>query len=227
MYTKVKLLLTLAASMYIITSCNNNTATDADKTDTSSSSSMQSDTMNKKMSKLSDTMKMDNGLMASINPMMEKMNRMKMSGNFDMDFANMMIEHHQGAIDMSEQEINSGKDDKMKGMAQKIITSQKEEISKLQVMVKNMKPSKMKMGEGELEKLMSDMKSQMSNMQMTGNLDKDFTMMMTSHHESAVSMSKMELKNGMNAALKQMAQKGISEQTKEINEFKSWMAANK
>ncbi len=71
------------------------------------------------------------------------------------------------------------------------------------------------------------MKSQMSNMQMTGNLDKDFAMMMTSHHKSAVSMSKMELKNGMNAALKQMAQKGISEQTKEINEFKSWMAANK
>ncbi len=172
-------------------------------------------------------MKMDNGLMASMNTMMDKMSSMKMSGDFDMDFANMMIEHHQGAIDMSEQEINSGKDDKMKGMAQKIITSQKEEINKLQEMVKNMKPSKMKMGEGELEKSMSDMKSQMSNMQMTGNLDKDFAMMMTSHHKSAVSMSKMELKNGMNAALKQMAQKGISEQTKEINEFKSWMAANK
>lgn len=83
------------------------------------------------------------------------------------------------------------------------------------------------MGEGEMEKSMSDMKSKMSSMQMTGNMDKDFAMMMTSHHESAVSMSKLEIKNGMNAQLKQMTQKGISEQTKEINEFKSWLSANR
>lgn len=226
MYTKVKLLITLSAGMYIITSCNNGTTTDADKTDTAAINSAQSDTANSKMS-MSDTMKMDNGLMGSMNAMMDKMSSMKMSGDFDMDFANMMAEHHQGAIDMSEQEIKSGQDEKMKGMAQKIITAQKEEITKLQEMDKNMKPSKMKMGEGELEKSMSDMKSQMSNMKMTGNMDKDFAMMMISHHESAVSMSKLEIKNGMSAELKQMAQKGIGEQTKEISDFKSWLSANK
>ncbi len=226
MYTKVKLLITLSAGLYIITSCNNGTTTDTDKTDTATTSSAQRDTANNKMS-MSDTMKMDNGLMTSMNTMMDKMSSMKMSGDFDMDFANMMIEHHQGAIDMSNEELKSGTDEKMKNMAQKIITAQKEEIEKLQEMVKNMKPSKMKMGEGELEKSMSDMKTTMSNMQMTGNMDKDFAMMMTSHHESAVSMSKLEIKNGMNAELKQTAQKGISEQTKEINEFKSWLSANK
>ncbi len=226
MYNKVRLLITLSAGMYIITSCNNGTATDTDKTDTAATSSMQSETTDSKMS-MSDTMKMDNGLMSSMNTMMDKMSSMKMSGDFDMDFANMMIEHHQGAIDMSEQEIKSGSDTKMKEMAQTTMTKQKEDIAKLQEMVKNMKPSKMKMGEGEMEKSMSDMKSKMSSMQMTGNMDKDFAMMMTSHHESAVSMSKLEIKNGMNAQLKQMTQKGISEQTKEINEFKSWLSANK
>ncbi len=44
---------------------------------------------------------MNNGLMASMNTMMDKMNSMKMCGDFDLDFANMMIAHHQGAIDMS------------------------------------------------------------------------------------------------------------------------------
>lgn len=93
MYNKVRLLITLSAGMYIITSCNNGTATDTDKTDTAATSSMQSETTDSKMS-MSDTMKMDNGLMSSMNTMMDKMSSMKMSDDFDMDFANMMIEHH-------------------------------------------------------------------------------------------------------------------------------------
>lgn len=135
MYNKVRLLITLSAGMYIITSCNNGTATDTDKTDTAATSSMQSETTDSKMS-MSDTMKMDNGLMSSMNTMMDKMSSMKMSDDFDMDFANMMIEHHQGAIDMSEQEIKSGSDTKMKEMAQTTMTKQKEDIAKLQEMVK-------------------------------------------------------------------------------------------
>jgi uncharacterized protein (DUF305 family) len=124
-------------------------------------------------------------------------------------------------------EIKSGTDDKLKGMAQKIITAQKEEIGKLRGIVKDNKAAGMKMGEGELEKSTSDIKSKMSGMQMTGNTDKDFAMMMVSHHEGAIAMSKMELKHGMNAQLKKMAQKAIDDQTREITEFKSWMDANK
>jgi uncharacterized protein (DUF305 family) len=220
MIKKIKLVFILVTLMYTITACNDNTttSTDTDKKDTTISQTDKKD---------SGDMKMDNGLMTSMNTMMDKTSSMKMSGDFDMDFASMMIEHHKGAIDMSEQELKSGTDDKLKGMAQKIITEQKVEIAKLQEIVKNSKASKMKMGDGELEKSMSDMKTAMSGMKMTGNMDKDYAMMMISHHESAVSMFKMELKNGMNAQLKQIAQKGISDQTKEINEFKSWMDANK
>lgn len=88
----------------------------------------------------------------------------------------------------------------------------------------------MKMGgekHDELSKGMEDMKAVMGKMQMTGNTDKDFAMMMVSHHESAIKMSKDELSHGMNAELKQMAKKGIDDQTKEISKFKSWLYANK
>ena len=100
MNTKIKLLITLATGMYFFTGCDNGTTTttDKDKTDTTKMSNMKNDTMDKKMSM--DDMKMDNGLMNSMNAMMDKMSSMKMTGDFDLDFANMMIEHHQGAIDM-------------------------------------------------------------------------------------------------------------------------------
>ena len=141
--------------------------------------------------------------MTSMNNMMDKMSSMKMSGDFDMDFANMMIEHHQGAIDMSEEELKSGTDEKIKGMTQNIITAQKEEQRKLRDIVKNRKPMKMDMGKhDELSKALDDMKANMSGMQMTGSTDKDFAIMMIPHHESAIKMAKAELSHGMNAQLK-------------------------
>ena len=226
MNNKIKLLITLATGMYFFTSCDNGTTTttDKDKTDTTKMSNMKNDTTDKKMSM--DDMKMDNGLMNSMNAMMDKMSNMKMTGDFDLDFANMMIEHHQGAIDMSKIEVTKGTDEKIKGMAQNIITKQTEEIGKMQEIIKNYKPSGMEMGKhDELSKDMDDMKAKMNGMQMTGNTDKDFAMMMISHHEMAIKMFKDELSHGMNAHLKQMAQKGISDQANEISEFKSWMSS--
>jgi len=218
-------LLTLAAGMFFFTGCDNGSTTTTDKdTDSSKLSNTTSDTMNNKM----DNMKNDNSMMTSMNKMMDNMSSMKMSGDFDMDFGNMMIEHHQGAIDMSEEELKSGTDEKMKAMAENIITAQKEEQSKLRDIVKNSKPMKMDMGKhDELIKGMDDMKANMSGMQMTGNTDKDYVMMMLPHHESAVKMAKDELSHGMNAELKKIAQKIISDQTKEISEFKSWMNSKK
>jgi len=59
----------------------------------------------------------------------DKMAGMKMTGNADADFAMMMRMHHQGAIDMAEAQLRSGKDPEMLKMAKKIIADQKKEIA--------------------------------------------------------------------------------------------------
>lgn len=59
----------------------------------------------------------------------DKMAAMKMTGNADADFAMMMRMHHQGAIDMAEAQLRSGKDPEMLKMAKKIIADQKKEIA--------------------------------------------------------------------------------------------------
>lgn len=61
----------------------------------------------------------------------DKMSSMQMSGNPDVDFAMMMRVHHQGAIQMAEMELKSGKEPQMRKMAQKIIAAQKKEIAEL------------------------------------------------------------------------------------------------
>jgi uncharacterized protein (DUF305 family) len=230
MYNKARFLITLTLSLYFFSSCNNNTAANTNKTDTATTSSAQSDTSNSKMN-MSDTMKMDNGLMGSMNTMMGKMTNMKMTGDFDADFANMMIEHHQGAIDMAHMEISKGTDEKIKTMAQDILTLQTDEQSKLKDLVKNVnapaKKSDSSQKHYELQAAMENMMNKMRGMQMTGNINKDFVMTMIPHHESAIEMAKFELSNGKNRQFKEMAQKGINDETKQISEFKAWLNMNR
>ena len=63
---------------------------------------------------------------------MERMNRdmmaAPMTGNPDRDLANIMISHHQGAIDMARIYLRDGKDPEMRRIAEKIVSDQEREI---------------------------------------------------------------------------------------------------
>lgn len=50
------------------------------------------------------------------------------SGEYDRDFATMMIPHHQGAVDMARIELQFGKDPVLRRLAQGIIIEQLQEI---------------------------------------------------------------------------------------------------
>jgi len=204
--------------------------------DNSSSNSVKTDT-DTTMSKMEgmdnmDMKNMNNGMMESMNNMMVSMNAMKMTGDFDLDFANMMIPHHQSAIDMAQAYLPKGKDDKIKTMAQNIIAAQKKEIEELKSMIANHKPADTKDnsdaghaagGHNELMETMNKMMDKMKGMKMSGDADKDFVVMMIPHHESAVTMAEDEISHGKHYELKKMAQKIIADQNKEIKEFNDWL----
>ena len=61
---------------------------------------------------------------------------MPSSGNQDVDFARMMIPHHQGAIDMAKAEFADGKDPQLRQMAEEVIAAQEREIATLQAWLK-------------------------------------------------------------------------------------------
>lgn len=54
------------------------------------------------------------------------------SGDIDRDFANMMIPHHQGAIEMAKSYLRSGSNAALLRMAQEIIITQQQEIAVMQ-----------------------------------------------------------------------------------------------
>jgi uncharacterized protein (DUF305 family) len=223
MKSRSRISIALFSSVSLLLSCNSNESSTVTTQDSATSQSADA-------AHDSSNMNHDNmgpGMMSAMQPSMDKMNSMTTTGDFDVDFANTMIEHHQGAIDMAEVEIAQGKDEKMKSMAQKISADQKKEQQELRDFVASYKPSGMKHGEGELKKSMTSAMDQMKSMQMTGDTDKDFATMMMHHHEHGVAMAKMEVEHGMSSKLKGMAQKSITKQNQEIKELNNWLDSSK
>ena len=83
------------------------------------------------------------GMHKSMDDMNNKMTTMPTTGDPDIDFAMMMVVHHQGAIDMAQAEIDGGKDPAMIKSAKKIIAAQKKEIAEFEAWLKK-HPHKMK-----------------------------------------------------------------------------------
>lgn len=67
---------------------------------------------------------------------------------------------------------------------------------------------------------------QMKSMQSTGNPDQDFAALMKVHHMGAVEMAQLEMAQGTDSQLKQMAQRMIDEQQREITELDAFLSGN-
>ena len=82
-------------------------------------------------------------------------------------------------------------------------------------------------GSEDMKQSMKAGMDSMQKMEMSGDMDKDFAMMMKIHHQGALDMAKMELAHGKSPAMKAMAKKIITAQKKEIAEFDRWLAKQK
>lgn len=78
-----------------------------------------------------------------------------------------------------------------------------------------------------MHQAMTSMCKDMESMPMSGNLEKDFVMMMIPHHQSAVEMATAYLSEGKDPELVKLARKIIKDQEKEISEMNTWLSDHK
>ena len=135
---------------------------------------------------------------------------------FNIAFMSQMIAHHQSAIDMARQALKAAKHAETKKEARAVITDQTKEIKQMTTWLQKwygVKPS-----QDQADLMNADMKTMM---EMKIEHDRMFFEMMVPHHQAAIEMSEMALKQSDRAEVKLLAQNIIKAQKAEITRYKS------
>jgi len=80
--------------------------------------------------------------------------------------------------------------------------------------------------ENKMVNIMHEMDREMDTMQLTKDIDHDFSAMMIAHHKVAIDMAKIIVKEGNDDDLKQMAQTMIDKQKLEIGQFQEFLKSS-
>ncbi|MGL4677502.1 MAG: DUF305 domain-containing protein [Brevinema sp.] len=156
-------------------------------------------------------------------PMME--HTLQETSNPDLDFLVNMIPHHLGAVSSAEEYLKTGIDEMTRVLASNIILAQNLEIAEFERLVMDLSQEvsynqeEVKQIAMESKKNMDDMMQSMSSIKLIGNVDKDFLMGMFPHHQGAIDASRTILKISTNEVIKEIANRIITEQEREIKEI--------
>lgn len=78
-------------------------------------------------------------------------------------------------------------------------------------------------GSMKMHTAMQDNQKKMNDMQMSGDADRDFAMMMRAHHQAGIDMAKVEVESGKDPEMVKEAKKIIASQQKDIQKFDAWL----
>ena len=164
---------------------------------------------------------------AAMDKMEQAMDSVEMTMDPDVDFARMMIPHHQGSIDMSNIILKYAKHEEIKQLAREFKEGDSESQARLRSFldahgdpVPTAGPEFMQ----EMEQAMMKMNQTMRSYNMSNDPDYDFAEIMTHHHQGAIDMSQIELKHGKDQPALEEARMVIEAQQKdivELGEFKN------
>lgn len=208
----------LIISTAVMVACNNNT--DKKSGHEAHSTTMQ-DSSAQPVSTGTSEMKM------LMDKMMTQMHGQEQTGNIDIDYANMMLQHHQGAVDMARLQENKGSNMVLKEFSRKVIADQEKEIAIMGKFISESPAIPSPEAVAFKQAMDSSMQSMMSaGTKIYNDIDKDFVAQMIPHHQSAVDMANAYLRYGSNEQLKKLSRDIVSSQSKEIGWLKEWLGKN-
>ena len=138
----------------------------------------------------------------------------------DVAFIDGMIPHHKSAIEMAQMAQKSAKTDYVKSLADDIVKSQGAEISEMNRIRRTLagiEKTDMGMSMNDMGMDMDD-----SMLEDATPFDRMFVDMMIPHHQGAIRMARVELAEGKNPELRDIANAVVEAQTREINEMNAF-----
>lgn len=140
----------------------------------------------------------------------------------DLAFAAEMIGHHKMAVRMADAANDNASRDEITELADAITTTQTAEIAQLEkaqrrLTDEGLQPKDLGMSDADMGMDM-DMDMLMSN----DAFDRMFIDMMVPHHQGAIRMARVELSQGKDLEMRDLAKAVIAAQSKEIKQMNAW-----
>ncbi|MFQ4143681.1 DUF305 domain-containing protein [Chlorogloeopsis sp. ULAP02] len=163
-----------------------------------------------------------------------------MMGAVDQHFIEMMIPHHQQAVEMANLALTRAKHPETKKLAQAIKTEQAREIQQMRTWYKawygkevpatpisgmGMMGAQHGMMKMPMHHDMRGMDVDLEALKNAPDFDREFISQMIPHHQMAVMMSRMVVNSGTHPELRNLAQSIIKTQTAEIAQMQQWYQA--
>ena len=138
----------------------------------------------------------------------------------DQHFIENMVPHHQAAVNMSNIALTRAEHPEVKYLAKNIKKSQSREISEMRYWYKKWYGKdvpRSSMMNKEMKKMVN-----LSRLESAKPFDKEFIRQMVPHHQMAVTMARMALKNAKHPEIRTLAHSIIKSQSVEITEMRYW-----
>lgn len=169
---------------------------------------------------------------ASMTTMHEEMMKGMSYNDPDTAFAQGMLGHHIGAVDMAKVQLKYGADAEMLKLAQDIVDAQQAEIEQMQTWIASHPDTSEPTTDTEvMQQAYAQGMDAMHGEMMLGiadpNPDMAFARGMLPHHIGAVDMAEVQLKYGKDKEMRKLAQAVIDAQQPEIEQMQSWIAQNR
>ncbi|MGW5420527.1 DUF305 domain-containing protein [Streptomyces sp. NPDC003943] len=143
----------------------------------------------------------------------------------DVMFAQMMIPHHEQALEMAKLADTRAQDPEIKKIVGDVEKAQDPEIRKMKSWLKSWgKPESMGGGGHSMGGMMTDQEMKDLAAAKGKGFDRKFAELMIAHHEGAVSMAKTEQQSGSDPEAKRVADDVVRTQTAEIDRLKQILA---
>jgi len=143
----------------------------------------------------------------------------------DGDFIAAMVPHHESAIKMAKTARREADHPQIRGLAASIVTAQSMEISELKAANERLFGEPIgRTAHGSLGLPASAMGMDMRPAMLRGAVpfDREFIDMMIGHHQGAIRMARIELAQGHDHELMQLAANIVTAQSREINKMNGW-----
>jgi uncharacterized protein (DUF305 family) len=155
-------------------------------------------------------------------------------GDQDVEFAQMMIVHHEGALEMAELAQDRAEDDEVRDLAGRIRAAQDPEISAMEGWLEAWGEERSpgdhgRHGHGDDGSMLMDGMEHGEAMTHLDGLsgaefDRRFLELMIDHHRGAVVMSQAQLDDGLHPEARELAQQIIADQEAEIEEMEELLS---